>query len=301
MKALLYHPCILFLTYFFSIATSISYYSYRSSRQRFIVTHGKPIHMTQSTFETDITTSQMPPTTTPLPFLAERRPLKTALLALAARTKRGELASSKEIEKALDIVSKLESFNPTSEPALSELINGKWELIFSNTQLFRSSPFFMAARALCEEGEQSDRFNTFCDLHQQSLAFTNIGRVSQTISPFELISEFETNVPFPGLPLSITGIIMSSSDISEKNSDSLRLHMDTVRIKEGSSNIPLLKTFLDTFTGIPTRALESILGQTPFNSLGLQPRQPVFRVTYVDTHMRIGRDQDNHVFIYNRV
>lgn len=257
----------------------------------------KPIHVTQSTFETDIITDQTP--ATPLPYLAERRPLKTSLLALAARTKRGELAKSNEIELALDIISKLESFNPTPDPAMSELVNGKWELIFSNTNLFRSSPFFMAARALCKDGEQSERFNTFCDLHQKSLEFTRIGRVSQTITPLKLISEFDTNVPFPGLPIAITGTIMSSSDISERRSDSFQLQMDTVRIKEGSSNMPILNSFLDTFTGIPVRALESVVGQMP--TLGLQPRQPTFRVTYVDTHMRIGRDQDNHVFIYNRV
>ena len=34
---------------------------------------------------------------------------------------------------------------------------GSWDLIMSDTQLFRSSPFFMAARSLLQDGEQADK------------------------------------------------------------------------------------------------------------------------------------------------
>ena len=57
-----------------------------------------------------------------------------------------------EKAKAIEIIEQLESYNPTDAPCLSDLTKGSWELVFSNTNLFRSSPFFMAARAVCKVG-----------------------------------------------------------------------------------------------------------------------------------------------------
>ena len=233
-------------------------------------------------------------------FLEERRPLKTALLALAARTNRGEIANSAEKEKAFDLVDQLEQLNPTNDPVASELTLGRWELVFSNTHLFRSSPFFMAARAVCKDGEEASRFNLFCDLHRQALAFTSIGKVSQIISERRLISEFETvGAVLPGLPLTLKGTIESSADIEAKTSESMSLFMDKVRIKRGSSNLPIFKDFLDGFDGLPIRRLGQELEERFRNSYS-NPR-PIFRTRYVDAHMRISRDQDDNIFVYNRV
>lgn len=227
--------------------------------------------------------------------LEERRPLKTALLALAARTNRGQISNSEEKEKALDLVCKLESFNPTESPALDELSLGRWELIFSNTQLFRSSPFFMAARAVCKEGQEADSFNQFCDLHREALMFTQIGRVTQIITEERLVSEFESIVAaLPGFPLTVKGTIVSSSDIISKTSNSYELYMDKVKIQ--GSNIPLFGSFFNSFEGLPIRAL----GESLERQSGPRPR-PIFRTLYIDTHMKISRDQDDNFFVYNRV
>lgn len=227
--------------------------------------------------------------------LEERRPLKTALLALSARTNRGQIATSDEKNKALELVRKLESFNPTKDPALDELSLGRWELVFSNTQLFRSSPFFMAARAVCKDGQESDSFNQFCDLHREALMFTQIGKVTQIITSDKLVSEFVSIVAaLPGFPLTVTGTIVSSSDIVSKTSDSYELYMDKVQIK--GSNIPLFGDFFNNFEGLPIRALGEILEKQS----GPRPR-PIFRTLYIDTHMKISRDQDDNFFVYNRV
>ena len=71
--------------------------------------------------------------------LEERRPLKVALLALAARTNRGEIANMNEKDRASELVKQLESYNPSPDPAMNELSLGRWELVFASTQLFRSS------------------------------------------------------------------------------------------------------------------------------------------------------------------
>ena len=143
-----------------------------------------------STFETDVEPTQPtgPGGMKSLNNLEERRPLKVALLALAARTNRGEIANSNEKERARELVRQLESYNPTPEPAMNELSLGRWELVFASTQLFRSSPFFMAARAVCKEGNEAASFNQFCDLHRDALAFTQIGKVLQIVTETKLSS-----------------------------------------------------------------------------------------------------------------
>jgi hypothetical protein len=67
-----------------------------------------------STFEDDIEPMVSPSKSSN--HLEERRPLKTALLALAARTNRGQLATANEKDKAVNLVTQLESFNPTEIP-----------------------------------------------------------------------------------------------------------------------------------------------------------------------------------------
>ena len=53
-------------------------------------------------------------------------------------------------------------------------------------------------------------------------------------------SEFDTKVSLiPGLPFFVTGTIASAAEIVERTSDSMSLYLDTVKIKEGSSNIPM--------------------------------------------------------------
>jgi hypothetical protein len=64
--------------------------------------------------------------------------------SLGAITGRGEFASKEQKQSVLDVISALELENPTAEAASSDLILGRWELVYGSTQLFRSSPFFMA-------------------------------------------------------------------------------------------------------------------------------------------------------------
>lgn len=115
-----------------------------------------------------------------------------------------------------------------------------------------------------------------------------------------LTSEFETSVPIlPGLPLIVAGTIVSTADIESKSETSWTLYMDKVRIKESSSNIPFLNKWLDNFDGLPIRSLGGLLEKQSLVDY-TNPR-PIFRTLYVDTHMKICRDQDDNVFVYNRV
>jgi len=249
-----------------------------------------------STFE-DV----MPETVTQpqLPNLEQRRPLKVAILALAARTARGEIATENEKVKCLDLINKLESLNPIPSPASSDAILGTWDLVWSDTHLFRSSPLFMAGRAVCKNPEEARRFDFFCQLHRDALAFTQIGKVVQKVTETTLTSEFEARGnPLIGLPGPfVSGTIQSSAEITFRGDSHWELFMDRIRIKKDTSNVPLLKSFLDDFEGIPTRSLSGFLEST----INLSAPRPRFFTTYLDTHMRISRDQDDKVFVYNRV
>ena len=101
----------------------------------------------------------------------------------------------------------------------------------------------------------------------------------------------------PGLPLIVTGTIVSAADIIGMETDSWSLLLDRVRIKEDSSNIPFLKTWLDTFKGINSRALGNYLES---NIENYSNPNPLFRTYFIDDTMRISRDQDDNIFIYVR-
>eukprot|EP01036_Dinobryon_divergens_P023226 gene23226-31552_t len=229
--------------------------------------------------------------------------LKSRLLQIAALTNRGENIQEKQQALALSLVEAIERRNTIINPATSSEILGVWNLAYSNTYLFRSSPFFMAARAICQEGAEADTFNRFCRMHREALAFTSIGAVKQIVSESSLRSEFETNVAaLPGLPIVIRGTIVSTADIESRHGGAWTLFMDRVRIKEGSSNVPVLGGLLNSFAGLDSRRLSTLLQSLPLSlssHRSLSPR-PVFRTNFVDDGMRISRDQDDNVFVYTR-
>jgi len=231
---------------------------------------------------------------------------KQDLLIMGAATSRGEAASPAEKLDAEFAIEFLEENRPATE--IGDKCLGTWELVMSNTQLFRSSPFFMAGRAVCKDGEEAERYNWFCDMHRAALAISTIQRVRQVVSPFQIVSEFEVMagaVPFVGdyfnikysggLPFAITGSIVSTADIVSVEDNAWRLLMDTVEIK--GSNIPALRQALDAGVKLETRQLGSVLEQVVPEYAN---PNPAFRVTFVDDDMRISRDQDNNWFVYAR-
>ena len=233
------------------------------------------------------------------------------LLELSARTGRGEFASKEERAAALDLVQTLEG-DTTSLRGVNwqEKMYGRWELVYSSTELFRSSPFFMAGRAVCTTDEQAQQYNWFCEMHRKALAISTIGAVRQIVTPSRLISEFEVKagaVPFlrkftpfsysGGLPVVIEGAIVSSADIDTVDEgDAWEISMDTVEIK--GSNLPGLRQLLDSGIKLQSRQLGSFLESKLPN---YSNPKPILETTYLDDRIRISRDQDNNVFVYSKV
>lgn len=238
------------------------------------------------------------------------------LLRIAAATDRGQLATKEQMDSAMYWVDMLED-SPRSGTGSTRSTDtvGTWELVFSSTQLFRSSPFFMAGRAVCSTEEEAKQYDWFCDMHRAALAISTIGVVRQVVSETRLVSEFEVKVgsipflsdftPFRyagGLPVTIDGAIVSSADITpmetSSGSDELswEIFMDKVEIK--GSNIPLLRQLLDRGLALESRGLGSFL-ETNLDEY-TNPK-PIFSTTYLTDRIRVSRDQDGKVFVYSKV
>lgn len=228
------------------------------------------------------------------------------LLRIASSCGRGEFASPYQRKEALACIDQLELQNPTLNPTTAlSLIQGRWELVYSSTQLFRSSPFFMAGRAVCSTSEEAQQYDWFCDMHREALAISRIGAVRQVISETRMVSEFEVKagaIPFVnvysgGLPFTIDGAIVSSADIAPVNNGTAwELFMDMVEIK--GSNLPGLRQALDNGLRLPSRRLGDLLKSTID---GYTNPKPVFETTYLDDCIRISRDQDGKVFVYGKL
>jgi hypothetical protein len=239
-----------------------------------------------------------------------------SILITASSSDRGQFLTTDKKQKMEELIMKLESSssafsssipNPTTSPS----IQGTWELLYSSTQLFRSSPFFMAGRAVCQTEEEAQRYDWFCDMHRAALAISEIGTVRQIITDDRLISEFEVHVgavpflsdvlPFVkysgGLPFTITGAIVSSADITGvEDGKGWEIFMDTVEIK--GSNIPLLRRILDEGLKLQSRGLGKFLES---NIPSYSNPKPIFRTTFLTEDIRISRDQDGKVFVYGKV
>jgi hypothetical protein len=233
---------------------------------------------------------------------------------VGASTNRGEFATAVQKAAVRDVVSKLEKTASSSSTAVVDA-TGTWELVYTDTQLFRSSPFFLAGRAVCQTTEEAQRYDWFCDMHRQALSISQILAVRQVITSDSITNEFEVAVgaipflrdltPFTysgGLPLTITGAIVSTASLTELTDPTMglpmvwELYMDDVQIK--GSNIPLLRQALDLpQVRLSSRSLSKVLEN---NIANYQTPKPILTTTYLDPQFRITRDQDDHLFVYVR-
>mmetsp|Transcript_6962 Transcript_6962/g.12467 ORF Transcript_6962/g.12467 Transcript_6962/m.12467 type:complete len:376 (+) Transcript_6962:112-1239(+) len=266
--------------------------------------------------EPNVATSTTPAATSPS---IENISTQNSILRIAASTDRGQLAKPSQKNTVTQLVRDLEYATLRNAPettnysASLESSTGTWELLYSNTQLFRSSPFFLAGRSTCKTPQEAAQYNWFCEMHRAALAISTIGVVRQVItSEGKLVNEFEVKVgavPFlsdflaplrsysGGLPLTINGAIVSTADATPISSSDWELFMDTVEIK--GSNIPFLRRILDSGNvQLKSRGLSKVLED---NVESYEVPKPVLRTTYIDDAMRIVRDEDDNMFVYGRV
>jgi hypothetical protein len=214
--------------------------------------------------------------------------LKSKLFKIGALTNRGEFASERQKEEMIDIINNLEALNPSlSQSDQKFSAEGTWELVYTDSQLFMSSPFFLTILELF--GSNFEKANEIFQLHRLAANTGEIGSVKQLITSDKLVSEVELRVGLiPGPPFSLKGKVITTADILQFDQFTLKLKLQGTRIKDSNT---LLQTFFDNFELPLDKIYEFLAKDVPTPSL---------TTYYLDENLRITRSQDDRVFVYSR-
>ena len=215
-----------------------------------------------------------------------RDDLKRELILLSSVTNRGEYASLDEQNIIIDLVAQLEALNPTANAAA--VCQGEWDLALSSTQFFRSSPFFQSLRVSMDKSMAENAF----DLHDRATTASRVGRVRQTISNDQLVSEVELEVGLvPGFPLRVKGTVVTTASLRVTSSTEWETSITETHVK--GSNLPILNEYLDDprFEIPMSSVFQTLAGSVPVVKL---------KTFYLDGSMRITRDMDDNIFVFTR-
>ncbi|CAB1096024.1 unnamed protein product [Ectocarpus sp. CCAP 1310/34] len=215
-----------------------------------------------------------------------RETMKREVLSIAATSNRGQVATQEEKDAAMDLIFQLESLNPTPDATNVNTIGGAWELVYTDTQPFRCSPFFMALGEVF--GEEKGQAETLFSLHRAATSNGEIGRVRQTISESMLVSEIDLKVGLlPGLPMALKGTVVTKARLNPVSSDSFTVVVESTSVTNNN-----ILSFLDGAVEVPVEQVYSTLrGSVPEAKLSTY---------YLDDDMRISRMSDDHVFVFVR-
>ena len=259
--------------------------------------------------------------------------LKSSILQVAALTDRGqrlnELIAPTYQEKRQTMSNLVAELSALQEgPISAEALEGEWELVFSEVELFRSSPFFSAIEEALNSSpnipvlgrwlgleDPSKKAELFFKLHQlqvMSWGLSTVGRIGQTLD-FEkcvLESSFDTTIfgltviPIVGwfklLPTFGGRVVTEADGLTLDDHGVLRMELQRTRVDTapGVSRIPLVdKLLMERW--YPVNSVWKLL---PWNGGPFDGRPPKcsIKVEYVDHSMRVSRDGAGAVFIYTR-
>lgn len=209
--------------------------------------------------------------------------IKLQLLELVAVLDRGRLAGHADKQAVERLVASPEGsgaglapFGGTPAP-----VEGRWELLYTNKEVFRASPFFAAFQGgLVQSKELAEAIFAFTD----AIPGADILSAHQTVSLLSgsLISEVGMRV-WPGF----SGVVVTSSRLSVASPTRLDLAVENTRVA-GSSFGP----FLDN-VAVPVEQLITQLR-------GEGAAAASYEVTFVDAQLRVTRAGDQ-LLLHRRV
>ena len=241
----------------------------------------------------------------------QKKKIKEKIYKISAKTDRGQRLNKliapmyqENLKEIRSLTKELIAFNSEIN---EEKLNGDWELIFSDVELFRSSPFFLAIEKALNNQKRSDLFFKLHQLQVCSFGLSTIGKVSQKINftKREFISTFDTTIfglttiPIFGwfklLPTFGGRVITLANEISlNKNVLKMTLQKTKVSEVEGLKRIPIFSNLLME----RWYPVKNIWEKLPWNSN--EPSLEVF-IKYLDEDMRIIEDIYGSIFVYVRV
>ena len=242
--------------------------------------------------------------------MISKEKLKQAIYKLSALTDRGQrlnkLISPLYQEKLTEINKIIQNLKDYSEPITEDIITGEWELIFSNVELFRSSPFFLAIENAFNNKAKSDLFFKLHQLQVSSFGLSTIGKISQTIDfkKKEFLSSFDTiifgltTIPIIGwfkLFPTFGGSVTTLADklVLEDNKLIMSLQKTKVTEVEGLNKIPFFSKLLMN----KWYPVKEVWRKLPWNKVN--PNCEV-SIIFIDEDLRIMNDIYGSIFIYVR-
>jgi len=241
----------------------------------------------------------------------EKKQIKEKIYKISAQTDRGQrlnkLIAPIYQEKLKEIRLLINQLIELNSEINEDSLNGDWELIFSNVELFRSSPFFLAIEKALNNKKRSDLFFKLHQLQVSSFGLSTIGKVSQKINftKQEFISTFDTTIfglttiPIFGwfklLP-TFGGSVITLADELSLNKNTLRMTLNKTKVSEveGLQRIPLFSDFLME-KWYPVKVIWEKL---PWNIN--EPSLEIF-IKYLDEDIRIMEDIHGSIFVYVKV
>tara|TARA_Y100001968_G_scaffold249519_1_gene234328 strand:- start:8 stop:772 length:765 start_codon:yes stop_codon:yes gene_type:complete len=239
-----------------------------------------------------------------------KKNLKEEIFKISAITDRGQRLNKFVApiyqEKLKEIEDLINSLLEYKIEITEENLSGEWELIYSNVELFRSSPFFQSIEIALDNKIRSDLFFKLHQLQVGSFGLSSIGRVAQKIDfkNKEFVSSFDTTIfglttiPIIGwfklLP-TFGGRVTTLADelILEKNKIIMKLKKTKVVEVKGLNKIPLFSNLLmDKWYPV-----NEVWKRLPWNKSAPYCETSV---VYLDEDLRIMKDIYGSTFIYIR-
>eukprot|EP00929_Paragymnodinium_shiwhaense_P015265 TRINITY_DN123328_c0_g1_i1.p1 TRINITY_DN123328_c0_g1~~TRINITY_DN123328_c0_g1_i1.p1 ORF type:complete len:303 (-),score=40.50 TRINITY_DN123328_c0_g1_i1:240-1148(-) len=221
----------------------------------------------------------------------ERTRLQRRFLEVAAGSCRGQCATDRMKGQALDLIDSLEALNPTAASAeATELLEGRWRLVFASEDVSRSSPFFWAWRQFLGEVPDPSPITRLAfgteKLVESVFAITDgipikgIGEATQEFSMGTLVNQVNLQIFGVGECMMTT----TSTYVPQAGrSDTLSLTIETTQT-----------------VGATIAAADGIV--FPSKELLGDSAQVDMRISYLDENLRVSRnDAAGQVFVYTRV
>ena len=242
--------------------------------------------------------------------MKDKLKIKEEIYKISAITDRGQrlnkFVAPVYQEKLSEINSLISDLLVYKSEITEESLSGEWELIFSNVELFRSSPFFLAIEHALNNKSKSDLFFKLHQLQVCSFGLSTIGRIAQNIdfNSKELISTFDTTlfglttIPIVGwfklLPTFGGRVTTLSKELILKE-DRIQMSLQKTKViqVEGLNRIPIFsETLMDRWYPV-----KEVWDKLPWNK-----NKPICELTvvFIDENLRIMKDMYGSIFVYIR-
>lgn len=226
--------------------------------------------------------------------------IKKDILTLISQADRG--ADQSYSSRIKDLASDLEKSIPAGERAPG-FINGKWELLWSDDDLTRVSPFFWAFRKATKDIRDptgllgSDKISESIFKITDNIPFRNIGQCWQTFSDNNLVSEVVVEVGLKSSFALASSTMTTTSTWKHDDQDPQVIEVSVEKTQVLDSTIEKLLPFSPPFIG-PSSSFPS---GSAFELIRPGSSTVYMRNSYVDEDFRVARNmEDGKIFIFER-